>query len=474
MAASPSCPTTCCERFRREDEPKAAPNGEAGAARSADEDAKVRDALGHIRSDERETWFQVGAALHWTGWESARSIWDGWSATSAKFDRAGQDKAWSSFGAYAGKPITLATLFKLAAEHGWKNPGKAKAPAELVSICAADVEIGAVSWLWENRFSLETFGLIAGLPDEGKGQIIQHIAARVTVGGLWPCGEGRAPLGSVVYLQAEDNLGKTVVPRLMAAGADLTRVHLMNMMKEEGKERMFSLQNDLEPLRQKILDVGDVKLALIDPVSAYMGVGKVDSYRTTDVRAVLAPLVRLAEETQVAVIGILHFNKKIDVTNALLRISDSLAFGATARHVYGAIDDKENDRKLLVKAKNNLAERGTGETLAYRFSSKCVGADKKTGEVIVAPFIEWGAEYVDISAAEAMSAAANSRSPGAGEQARTLLRDLLSKGAMPQKDVEEAAKAEGISMITLRRAKQKLGIRARKEGDCWFWEFPAA
>ena len=133
----------------------------------------------------------------------------------------------------------------------------------------------------------------------------------------------------------------------------------------------------------------------------------------------------------------------------------------------------ENERKLLVKAKNNLAERGTGETLAYRFSSKRVGTDKKTGEAIIAPFVEWDAEYVDISATEAMSAAADSRSPGAGEQARTFLRDLLSRGAVPQKDIEEAAKAEGISERTLRRAKQKLGVRARKDGDRWLWEMPA-
>ncbi len=47
-------------------------------------------------------------------------------------------------------------------------------------------------------------------------------------------------------------------------------------------------------------------------------------------------------------LGILHFNKKTDVTNALLRISDSLAFhGATARGVYCVIDDAENDRKTV-------------------------------------------------------------------------------------------------------------------------------
>ena len=133
------------------------------------------------------------------------------------------------------------------------------------------------------------------------------------------------------------------------------------MVREEGKDRLFSLISDLEALRQKIENVGDVKLVIIDPISAYLGgVGKIDSFRATDVREVLTPLVTLAAEKKVAIIGVMHFNKKVDVTNALLRISDSLAFGAVARHVYGVIDDPENRRKLLVRAKNNVSAEKQG------------------------------------------------------------------------------------------------------------------
>ena len=94
-------------------------------------------------------------------------------------------------------------------------------------------------------------------------------------------------------------------------------------------------------------------------------------------RAVLGPIVALAEELNVAIIGILHFNKKIDVTNALLRISDSMAFGATARHVYAVVDDAENKRKLMVKGKNNHA-KSSQKALAYYFGEADVGEDRKT------------------------------------------------------------------------------------------------
>jgi putative DNA primase/helicase len=127
------------------------------------------------------------------------------------------------------------------------------------------------------------------------------------------------------------------------------------MVLDDRNGRMFNLVSDLDALRRKIVEIGDVRLVLIDPISAYLGVGKVDSFRGTDVRGVLTPLTTLATETKVAVISVMHFNKKVDVTNALLRISDSLAFGAVARHVYGVIDDAENERKLFVRAKNNVA-----------------------------------------------------------------------------------------------------------------------
>jgi hypothetical protein len=347
-------------------------------------------------------------------------------------------------------------------------------PVHLTSVCATEVKMSNFTWLWPNRFALGKLGIIAGLPDEGKGQLANFIVARVTTGGLWPMGEGRSPIGNAVILQAEDGLRDTVVPRLVAAGADLSRVHLLGMVEEQGTKRMPSLQTDLELLRRKIVEVGDVKCAVIDPVSAYMGVGKLDSYRTTDVRAVLGPLVDLLEELGIAGIGIMHFNKKVDVTNALLRISDSLAFGAAARHVYGAIDDSDNGRKLLVRAKNNLACRDAAGTLAYRFNSKTVGLDPgKSNAPIIAPYVEFDPGYVDVTATEAMHAASEFKSPGARERAKTLLRDLLAGGPVPQKEIEELAKAEDIGARTLRTAKKELRIRSTKQPDgTWVWGLP--
>ena len=350
--------------------------------------------------------------------------------------------------------------------------------ATLECVCAADEEIEDIDWIWPDRFALGKIGLLVGLPDEGKGLTLSDIMARITRGAPWPCDEGQAPLGNVILLTAEDDRQDTINPRLKAAGADLRRVVIVKMMHEAGKERMFSLITDLSVLRQKIVETGNVKMVLIDPISAYLGIGKVDSFRATDVRAVLGPLKELAADLHVSILGVLHFNKKVDITNVLLRVSDSLAYSAAARHVYGIVDDPDNHRKLFVKGKNNLA-RAAQKTLAFSFDEREVGTNKKTGRPIRAPFIVWHPDPVDITASEALQAAAESKSPGKRDSAKHFLATLVSTGPMGSKEVLEAAKANGISFRTLYRAKDELGVDIRKDGPpnekgerTWQWHLP--
>jgi hypothetical protein len=336
----------------------------------------------------------------------------------------------------------------------------------LESVCAADVEIEDYDWVWPGRLALKKIALIVGLPDEGKGLVISDIMARITRGSeSWPCGEGCAPLGNVIVLTAEDDINDTIVPRLMAAGADLKRVTIIKMVHEAGKERMFSLITDLAVLRQKIIEIGNVTMVLIDPISAYLGIGKIDSFRATDVRAVLGPLKMLAEELRVSILGIMHFNKKIDVTNVMLRISDSHAYGAASRHVYAVIDDPDNHRKLFVKGKNNMAQREQ-KTLAFGIDTREVGTDKRTRKPIHRPYIIWHDEPVDITATEALRAVSESKSPSERDHTKHFLEALLSNGPINANDVHEAAKENGISLATLRRAKKDLGdrIEIKKDG----------
>jgi AAA domain len=343
---------------------------------------------------------------------------------------------------------------------------------ELATTAAADLGMRGVDWLWPGRFARGKFGLVAGMPDMGKGQIAAFIAAAVTAAIALPCDEGNATQGNVIWFNAEDGARDTVLPRLVAAGADPNRIHFVNGARVDGEDKFFSLVTDLPLLRRTIQKIGNIVLVIIDPVSAYLGVGRVDSRSATDVRGVLTPLKEMTEELHVAVIGIAHFNKKDDIKSALLRVSDSIAWVAAARHVYAVVDDPDDkNSKLFVKAKNNLAP--DRKALRYGMSVKTVGRDAKLGVDINAPYIVWHGQHVEITANEAMQGAGGHT---AKREAREFLLDRLKAGPVKADDIIDEAKQEGIAKRTLDRAKKELSIKSRKTPSkfdgAWFWELP--
>jgi putative DNA primase/helicase len=197
----------------------------------------------------------------------------------------------------------------------------------------------------------------------------------------------------------------------------------------------------------------------------------VDSRSATDVRGVLTPLKEMTEELHIAVIGIAHFNKKEDIKSTLLRVSDSIAYVAAARHVYAVLADPDDkNSKLFIKAKNNLAP--DTKALRYGFGVKTVGRDPKLGVDIDAPYIVWHPQHVEITANEAMQAGNGT----AKREAREFLLDRLEAGPVNSDDLVEEAKQEGIAFATLRRAKKDLGIKSRKHrgavAGAWTWELP--
>jgi putative DNA primase/helicase len=194
---------------------------------------------------------------------------------------------------------TLRAQFDKAIKYQPRNGKGSDLPAAhgggLVSSRASDITPESVQWLWAGRLAIGKHTCVAGEPGTGKSQLSVAIIAAITTGGEWPCGEGRAPLGSVTILSAEDGAADTIVPRLIAAGADLTRVHIVSSVyATDGKgRRSFNLQTDIALLERKISEVGDVVLIVVDPVSSYMG--KTDSHKNSEVRGVLEPLSDMAD-----------------------------------------------------------------------------------------------------------------------------------------------------------------------------------
>lgn len=328
----------------------------------------------------------------------------------------------------------------------------------------SDVEPQPVQWLWPNRLALCKQTLLAGEPGVGKSQIALDVAARVSTGAAWPDG-AIGECGSVVILSAEDAADDTIRPRLEGANADLSRIHVLAATMDNGRHRTFNLQTDLEHLGEEVTALGDVRLVIIDPVTSYMG--KIDSHRTTDVRAVLEPLGEFASRHNVAVLVISHPPKNAS-PNALHFVTGSLAFVAAARLVFIAIDDPETEgRQLLLAVKNNLGAKADG--LGYRREQRCISKG------IVASYIIWDDKPVSMSANEALcETAERGKDGGAVGNAANFLRETLGSGPKPANDVKKHAEANGIALKTLERARKKLNVDSDKDGfqGQWIWRLP--
>jgi hypothetical protein len=329
------------------------------------------------------------------------------------------------------------------------------------------VEAAPIKWLWPARMAIGKVTLIAGHPGLGKSQLTAYLAAQVTTGKFWPAGEGRAPIGDAIMLSAEDDLADTIRPRLEAAGANIERVHILKSVRDGDVDRGFNLARDLAALQLALTSVGNVKLVIVDPVTAYLG--GTDTHKTGDVRAVLAPVAELASQYGVAIVAVSHLNKG-GGGEAMARITGSLAFVAAVRAAFLVQKDPEDaKRRLFQPIKNNLGIDDLG--LAFRIG------EREVARGIRAPVIEWEAEHITITADEVLAAVGgqDGEDGGALREAVHFLQTLLAAGPVSQKTIKADASANSISEKTLRRAKSKLGVVARKNGmeGGWTWELPA-
>lgn len=324
--------------------------------------------------------------------------------------------------------------------------------------CMADVTPQPVEWLWPKRIALGKLTLLVGDPGLGKSFVTLDIASRVSRGARWPHSLDAAPNGSVLLLSAEDDPGDTIRPRLDAACADVSRVHVLTTVKRpDGALSPISLDRDMPELERAIAKLADCRLVAIDPVTAYLGL--TDSHKNAEVRGLLAPLAELALRHRVAVLAVTHLNKSRD-SSVIYRAMGSLAFVAAARAAMLVVRDKADpSRRLLLPAKNNLAPLGNG--LAFRF---------------IEDALAWDTEPVSVTADDALSAEPTA-DRSERDDAADWLQQLLADGPVESKAVRKLAGENGHTWTTVRRAKLELGIRARKQGfrdgAGWYWYLPA-
>ena len=206
----------------------------------------------------------------------------------------------------------------------------------------------AVEWLWDGWLSAGKLHIVGGAPGCGKTTIAVAIASTLSVGGQFPDGSTATTCDSIIW-SGEDGKSDTIKPRLILAGANLSRVHFI---KRKGRHE-FDPATDLDRLRNALRKHPEVKFVVVDPiVSAVAG----DGNKNNEVRRALQPLVDLAEEFHVALLGITHFTKGTAGQDPIERITGSVAFSALARIIWVAAKPRRNNgvARILVRAKSNI------------------------------------------------------------------------------------------------------------------------
>lgn len=333
---------------------------------------------------------------------------------------------------------------------------------EVVLINGTDLQPEPVRWLWPDWLALGKLHILAGAPGQGKTTIAIACAATVTIGGRWPDGS-RCEQGNILIWSGEDDPADTLLPRLLAAGADRARCYFVSGTRIDGELQSFDPARDMGALEAQAHRIGGIKLLIVDPVvSAVAG----DSHKNTEVRRALQPLVDLASRLDAAVLGISHFSKGGQGSDPASRVVGSIAFTAVARVVLVAAkvkgEDDEQDRRILARGKSNIGPDDGGFEYHIDQSEPLPG--------IHASYIAWGKPVA--GTARELLAEPEERPNDDAADACDLLRGELDPVLWTDSEkATQPLKAAGFSKKQIWKASQKLGVERRKDGmkGGWMW-----
>ena len=315
------------------------------------------------------------------------------------------------------------------------------------------VEIEKIDWLLYPFIPFGKVTIVQGDPGEGKTTMVLQIIAKLTKGeAVLPSGSDEPALEgktmalepvNVIYQTAEDGLGDTIKPRLLSAGADCSRV----MVIDDNNQALTMMDARLEEAIIKT----KVRLVVLDPIQGFLGAA-VDMHRANEIRPLMKRIAVLAEKYHCAIILIGHMNKNSNGKSSYRGLG-SIDFQAAARSVLivGRIKD-EPEIRVVCHVKSSLAPEG--KSIAFRL-------DKDTG-------FEWIGEY-DISADDLLSGDNRGHKIHAAHE---FLKEILASGSVAQTKVAEEAESRRIKKKTLWNAKKELEIDSVKIGNQWFWMLP--
>ena len=328
----------------------------------------------------------------------------------------------------------------------------------LVLTAASEIKPRPVLWGWEDRMPAGHINLIPGREGIGKSLFLIWLTAQITRGMLPGAYHGTPR--RVFYCATEDSWQHTIAPRLIAAGADLNLVYKIEVESVEASTGVsasveLTMPRDCDLVGAEIKRL-EVAMVALDPLMSVID-RTVDTYNDRDMRTVLEPLGKLADDTGCMITGLAHFNKSGDA-DPLNLVTGSRAFTAFVRSVIAIAKDPdaEDGQSIISQVKNNLGRLDL-PNLTYIIQSATVETDEGDCKVGRLHFTGESERSVRDILAETAAASALDRT----ERAECIewLRQALAAGPQRSKEIEAEAQAHGFSRTTLKRARKQLGVK---------------
>jgi hypothetical protein len=402
----------------------------------------------------------------WTGYKDVNEVW----RSLAAFGPADEHTDEGPFGGSEPNAERMAAFENELQDAIDKarlvRPGETDAPEvpDIALVCAADVRMTIVQWLWYGVLLAAKLNLFYGMPDQGKSTVAVDIIGHLTRGKSFPGCEGDpVKAASVIVCAKEDDWEDTYVPRLVAAGADLHRVHFV--------ASSLDLSMDTDRIEKMLGQNPDVRLIIFDPVTSYVGEANVN--RDGHVRPMLENLKALAKRTDVAILAITFFNKAPDMAR-VHRISGAGAWAQVPRACWAFVakpleegeelPEPEERVHLMLKAKCNLVASAMGRQ--FRFKSVKVQTPDGIND---AARIDWSGETaVSLDSVLQQDKGKPGPAPVKTQAAEVWLRENLTEPRLARQMFSEGEDA-GHGEQTLREAYKQLGVKPYKVGKVWWW-----
>ena len=304
-------------------------------------------------------------------------------------------------------------------------------------LCYKDIEQTSVEWLWFPYIPFGKLTIIQGNPGEGKTYFAMMLTAACTNCKLFPNTEDIEPF-NVIYQTAEDGMGDTIKPRLVEAGADLSRVMVI-----DDSEEVLTLSDDRI---EKAVRQNHVRLVIIDPVQAFIG-ADVDMNRANEVRPVFRKLGMIAEKTSCAIVLIGHLNKSSGTQSTYRGLGSIDIMAAVRSLIFIGKVRKDPTTRVLIHEKSSLAP--PGETMAFKLGDE--------------EGFRWVGAY-EISADELLDGKEGKATETKLERGAKLIQELLvDKNEISIRELDDKAKEQGISGRTMR------DVRSRMKNELEYW-----